>query len=106
MSEQDLPASAVRLAASSLRMLVSLGARIVEAMVVNKVMPECVIGDMTAAAVAAEASSGGQQPGAEQRRLTWLSCRCVLGMGRELTYWSRPCRLLVRLLWLPPPEAG
>ena len=44
MSEQDLPASAVRLAASSLRMLVSLGARIVEAMVVNKVMPECVIG--------------------------------------------------------------
>ena len=44
MSEQDLPASPVRLLASSLRMLVSLGARIVEPMVVYKKMPECVIG--------------------------------------------------------------
>jgi len=44
MSEQDLPASQVRLVASSLRTLVSPSARILEIMVVNQKMPECVVG--------------------------------------------------------------
>jgi len=43
MSEQDLPASPVRLAASSLRMLVSISARMAKTIVVNKGMPECVV---------------------------------------------------------------
>ena len=65
MSEQDLPASPVRLAASSLTIPVNLGARILETVLVIKMMPERVIWWHGCR----RCRRGGQQPGAEQRHL-------------------------------------